>query len=158
MIIQTERLVLRPFEDKDKIWYYNLTQDTEFINRLPGLLTRDYEHAAMDVDIFKRADYINDFYLVIEDKLSNPIGCIVAVSMSSLVIDVSYFLEKRYRGSGYMTEAVKAFVNQVKAKYSSRVFEFQVAKDNTKSLGVIKRLGASIEAFNKEYDTYICYI
>ena len=157
MIIQTKRLVIRPFEEKDKQWYYNLTGDEEFKTRLPGLIVEDFNAASKDVDVFKKADFIKDFYLVIEDKNQNPIGIVVAVSMSNIVIDVSYFLEKRYRNNGFMSEEINEFVKAVRKKYPSYVFEFQIAKDNFKSLNVVKRLGASIEFVN-QYDNYVCYI
>ena len=158
MTILTERLKLRPFCNNDKQWYYNLTQNEEFKARLPGLLAEDYNMAANDVEIFKKADFINDFYFVIEDKKQNIVGIIVAVSMSNLVIDVSYFLEKGYRRCGYMTEALKSFIKTVKDKNRECLFEFQIAKDNFESLNVVKRLGASIDLIDKEYNSYICYV
>ena len=84
-------------------------------------------------------------------------GIIIAVSMSSKVIDVSYFLEKRYRGNGYMTEATKEFVKVVRDNCSSYVvFKFQIAKDNIASLNVVKRLGASADHITREND-YVYY-
>jgi len=92
MIIQTERLNLRPFCDQDKSWYCKLVKDAELKKRLPGLEAEDDADAASHVELFKNGDFINDFYYVIEDKNNNVLGMIVAVRITSKTIDVSYFL------------------------------------------------------------------
>lgn len=155
MIIQTERLNLRHFCDEDKKWYCKIVQDSEFKKRLPGLEAEDDTEANSHVELFKKGDFINDFYYVIEDKNGNILGIIVAVRITDKTLDVSYFLFKQYRHKGYMSEAMRYFIKQVKAEIENYYFRMVIDRDNISSLNVVSRLGARVE---NEIGKYICYI
>ena len=111
--------------------------------------------AANDVEIFKKADFINDFYFVIEDKKQNIVGIIVAVRITSTDIDVSYYLAEEYRHNGYMYEAIKYLVYTIRKEKPEYHFQMVIDIDNRASLNVMKKLQATIQVANNKY---ICYV
>lgn len=154
MIIQTKRLTLRPFIDEDIKWYYEITQNDEFKKRLIGLEAQNLDDAKAHIDIFKSGNFQDDFYYVIENKQGNAIGIIIAVRMSGNIVDVSYFLLEEYRHNGYMLEALKRFIQKVKAEVEVYTFRMVIDEDNISSLNVVKKINAYIE---KEEDKYLCF-
>ena len=154
MNIRTKRLVLRPFSNSDKKWYYELVQNEDVKKRLKNLATTDLEQASRCVEIFSKADFENKFYYVITDKRKNIIGIIFGIRITLATIDVAYFLKEEYRHKGYMNEALKAFVHNIELKDSGNRFRMVIDLDNIPSLNVAKRLGAIVEVHNGRY---VCY-
>lgn len=148
---KTERLILRAFESSDVNWYFEMVSREEFKKRLPGLAVETKEQAESDLAILRAGDFKNDFYYVIENKIGNVLGVIIAVKITSSVLDVSYFLDKSHRRKGYMREALKAFMS--KAHEENPVYRFRmiVEKDNEESLLLLKSLGGIIEEYNGRY-------
>ena len=155
MIIQTERLVLRPFEKNDIKWYYDLVQDEELKKRLPSLVVDNVQQAIIDVELFIKGDCINDFYYVIMDKANNVLGIIIAVRITNITIDVSYFLNREHRHNGYMHEALENLL--VVARKENPVYRFRMVidDDNIESLNVVNKFGAVIK---QQDNKYICNI
>ena len=154
MIIQTERLVLRPFKCTDKIWYYELVQNEELKKWLPSLEAASFDEASKCVDIFMQGNFRDDYYYVIEDNGQNIMGIIIAVRITRNTIDVAYFLKEEYRHMGFMAEAVKGFANFARKEDYLRRFRMVIELDNSASLNVVKRLGATVQIHNGKY---ICY-
>lgn len=155
MTIQTKRLLLRPFCDEDKVWYCNLVKDKEIKQRLPGLEAKNDGEAKSHVDIFKGCDFVNDFYYVITNKEGQVVGLIVAVRITGKMIDVSYFIYKKYRYNGFMQEALRFFIHKIRTEVENYYFRFVIDTDNIDSLKVIRKFNPRIE---KNKDKYICYV
>jgi RimJ/RimL family protein N-acetyltransferase len=155
MIIQTERLMLRPFVETDVKWYYDFLQDKELQKRLPSLAVENIKQAQEDVRLFKNGDFVNDFYYVIETKAHDIIGIIIAVRITDMAIDVSYFLKEQYRHKGYMHEALATVANSTRNINPLYRLRLVIEVDNIASLNVAKRLNATIKERNGKY---ICYI
>ncbi len=155
MIIQTERLVLRPFEKDDVTWYYELVQDKELVERLKSLKVDSADEAVRDVELFSNGDFKNDFYYVITDKNNNVLGIIIAVRITRMTIDVSYFLKAEYRHNGYMHEALAEFGHKVRSVEPLYRLRFEIEKNNIPSLKVAKRFCAIIQ---DKGDKFMCYI
>lgn len=139
MIIQTKRLILRPFCDDDKEWYYGMTRNEDVKRRLKGLRARNRKKANKDVDLLKAANFIDDFYFVITDKEENILGIIIAIRITYQVIDVSYFLFPKYRHNGYMYEALDCFVKEIKLKVCDYSFRMVVDEDNRASMNLMRK-------------------
>lgn len=143
MIIETNRLILRPFkmEDVDEffkiidksikkyLWSYSKIECTEDLNEL--------------VSAYSKGDFKNDFYYAICDKVTNSIvGTIIAVKTSSCILDVSYFIGDTYRNNGYMREALlgfKRFLSNSNFLYSN--LQLTTEKSNKVSQRVIEYCG-----------------
>lgn len=154
MIIRTKRLVLRPFLNSDKGWYYELVQNEELKKRLRNLATTDFDRAASCVERFAKGDFENNFYYVITDKRKNVMGIIMGIKITFTTIDVAYFLKEEYRHKGYMNEALIAFTDKVIEQDPGNRFRMVIDLDNIASLNVVKKLGATVKVHNGRY---VCY-
>ncbi len=155
MIIQTKRLVLRPFYNSDKAWYYDFVQDAEIQKRLPGLASLNKEKADNDLNLFVKGDFYNDFYYVITDDKSNVVGVIIAVRIMGTLVDVSYYLKREYRHKGYMHEALEGFFTVINAKIPDYRFRLIIDADNEDSLNVAMKFDVHIKRLD---DKYLCYL
>lgn len=155
MIIRTKRLKLRPFKKEDINWYKEFAKNEEVQKRLPNLAADKLEKAEFDIKVFTDGDFVNDFYYVVCDRADNVLGVIIAVRITNMTIDVSYFLEERYRHKGYMQEALEVVVNLARNINPLYRFRLVINEDNISSLNVAKSLGATITLKNGKY---ICYV
>ena len=155
MIIRTRRLILRPFEKSDLNWYYSMVQDAELVSRLKSLKVNSVAEAEKDLAIFANGDFKNDFYYVITDKNEDVLGIIIAVRLTRMTTDVSYFLKKEYRHNGYMHEALAVVGEVIRDDNPVARIRLEIEKDNTASLNVAKRFCAIIQ---DKGDKFMCYI
>jgi len=155
MTILTNRLRLRPFNMDDFCWYKGVVTDEEFKMRLPGIACEQDDVIKETIELFSKADFINDFYYVICDFSNNVFGVIVAVRITGLIIDVSYFLKANFRHNGYMREAVASLVSYARRIEPSYRFRFVIEQNNKESLNVVKSLDASVLQVNEKY---VCYL
>ena len=155
MIIRTNRLVLRPFEKDDVTWYYDVIKNTDMVTRLKSLAAKDIEEAKRHIAIFANGDFKNDFYCVITDKKKNVMGLIIAVRLTKMTMDVSYFLKEEYRHNGYMQEALAAVAEAIRDDYPLARIRLEIEKDNIPSLNIARRMSAIMQ---DKGDKFMCYI
>ncbi len=146
--IETERLVLFPytrenlalfnadlprFEEVYGVTYRGEELDyllTGFLKRLEGELAADPEHAL----------FFTEFLIVLKEN-DHIIGSIdYKYPPRDGVTEVGYGLNPAYTGRGYMTEALKAFLQFGKAHGLTAV-RADTLPDNVKSQNVLKRCG-----------------
>ena len=155
MIIRTRRLVLRPFKTEDVTWYYDIIKNTDMVSRLKSLNAKDETEAARHIAIFVNGDFKNDFYCVITDKKKNVLGLIIAVRLTRMTMDVSYFLKEEYRHNGYMQEALAAVTEAIRDDNPLARIRLEIEKDNIPSLNIAKRMSAIMQ---DKGDKFMCYI
>ncbi|MBR6689148.1 MAG: GNAT family N-acetyltransferase [Clostridia bacterium] len=155
MIIRTRRLVLRPFKTEDVTWYYDIIKNTDMVSRLKSLNAKDEDEAASHIAIFENGDFKNDFYCVITDKRKNVLGFIIAVRLTRMTMDVSYFLKEEYRHNGYMQEALAAVTEAIRDDNPLARIRLEIEKDNIPSLNIAKRMSAIMQ---DKGDKFMCYI
>ena len=155
MIIQTERLTLRPFEKTDITWYYDLVQHPDVAKWLCDLDSSDRSIVERHVDIFSKGNMKDDFYYVITNNNQEVLGFIIAIRLILTTIDASYFLKEEYRHKGYMNEALKALVPAIRKVNPYYRIRMEVDKENVASLNVVKKLNSNI--VDKE-NKYMCWL
>ena len=155
MIIRTRRLILRPFETADVTWYYDVVKNTDMVTRLKSLNAKDETEAKEHIAIFANGDFKNDFYCVITDKKKNVMGLIIAVRLTRMTTDVSYFLKEEYRHNGYMQEALTGVIEVIRDDNPLARIQLEIEKDNIPSLNIAKRMSAIMQ---DKGDKFMCYI
>ena len=155
MIIQTNRLVLRAFKKEDIDWYFDLICQDELRQRLPNLFQRTKAMAKEDIDLFINGDFKNDFYYVITDKTNNVLGIIIAVRLTGMIVEISYYLYPEYRHKGYMHETLEEMFKNIRTINIRYSFLLIIKKDNISSLNVAKQL--NMEIYERDLE-YLCYI
>ena len=114
--IATQRLVLKPFTDKDTEDIVALLVDPVITRTfmVPLYETRaKYEELAKKLIAFSQPeDTIHfDYGIYLENKL---IGFIDDCGIEEDVIEIGYVIDPAYHGNGYATEAVKAVLPELR--------------------------------------------
>lgn len=139
--IETKRIILRRFEEKDVDAVYNLYQDKDVNIFLPTLPLRTKNEA---VELLKEK-YLNSYqnargykYAVCLKSDLVPIGYVV-VSMDESH-DLGYALRKEFWNKGLATEAVKAVIERLKIDGLPYITATHDA-NNPRSGRVMKKVG-----------------
>lgn len=97
-------------EDADKI-FHSYTQDPEVVKYLTWRPHKSIEETRGFLQsILKRGQNETKFPYVIERKTDNHLLGMFEIRLDGQMADMGYVLAKPHWGKGYMTEAVKAFV------------------------------------------------
>ncbi len=149
---ETDRLILRPFEESDAPFLFELNDDEEVMRYSGDIPFKDIEDARKFV-----LDYIN-----------NPQGQIKKYSMGRLAVirkeddafigwtglkyhqegdfvDTGYRFIKRFWGKGYATESTKRVLQHAFEDHKLEVVEAHVHEHNYGSQRVAQRLGMRLD-------------
>lgn len=141
-VIRTERLTLRPLEERDLERIVDLIGDYEVSKMLalvPHPYTRDHGIDWLSQANTGRSGCETVFALDAGDGL---IGC---VSLGKLPNDptLGYWLGRPYWGQGYMSEAAGAALAWLFANYPIDELTSQAMDENPASINVMRKLGFS---------------
>jgi ribosomal-protein-alanine N-acetyltransferase len=150
MKIQTERLILRPFNEQDCDAMFRIQGNPVMTRYTPDEPWKSIEEAYGFINLATRLynnDKINDgfryFFAVVEAQSNNVIGyCgLGGPEFDRTLTEVFYGIEYSYWGKGYATETTKAlleygFINLMLDK----IVGF-ADKDNIASLRVLEKAG-----------------
>ena len=112
-IIETTRLRLRPpkMEDADKI-FLGYAQDPEVVKYLTWHPHKNIEETRNFLEsLLKIPENNTKFTYVIDRKPDGQLLGMFEIRLDGYMADVGYVLAKTYWRKGYMTEALKAFVD-----------------------------------------------
>ncbi len=157
--IETERVRLREFRlnISDAKNYFIITRDEDIQKYLPYAYDDSIKDTLSTIDeCFSRCDFVRDFYLVIEDKLTKQmLGAIIAteIPFKPNNIEVCILLGKQFRKQGYMTEALNAFIRSLP---KNKNLIFSIASENLDSLKVVSKIEGIklIENTNSNFKIY----
>lgn len=163
MIIQTQRLVLRPFTIHDVNEYYSLISNSKSIEKfVPFALTSSLEEMSKTIEkCYSKCNFKDDFYFILEEKSTKKIiGAIIAVRLIKEELDVSYLVGNEYRHKGYMFEAMKGFKDELKAINDLKIKYLSLMIDSTNSIsqGLARKLGAYCVEIDCCKKTYLHFI
>ncbi|SHG29819.1 GNAT family N-acetyltransferase [Ornithinibacillus halophilus] len=155
----TERLIIRmPRPDDGKVVYDAIQAS---INELkPWLPFAQKEQTEQDVELNIRSAHIaflkrEDLRLLIFLKET---GEFIATSglhkmdWSIPKFEIGYWIDSRYSGKGYMTEAVQGITDFAFNELHARRVEIKCDKRNTKSRAIPEKLGFELEGILKNDD------
>lgn len=142
MKLKTNNLILRPFvmEDAPKL-FKNYTSD----ERVTKWCSWD-AHKSEEETITHLRSHINDKYrwaITLRSDETQPIGCIDVVGEIKgypTIPEIGYALAYDYWGRGYMTEALKAVIQQLFADGYTKVGACHI-KENVASGRVMQKSG-----------------
>ena len=152
MIIETQRLRLRPFEMEDAVWFFEVAKGDEVKRYLVGAYCRSLEEAKNNIKFYySKADFIHGFYFVIEQKKSHKrVGFLDITQDFEGKLDVAMLTDRKYRGKGYIVEAVNGFVKGFSERVSKKILEFCIDRENEASLKAVKKM----EGIAEKTDSY----
>lgn len=144
MIIQTERLQLRPFTLGDAEEYFKIVSSSQDIQEFVPFA---YESTVDEIrqaisECYSVGNFKDDFYLIIEEMISHKIiGAIIAVRIFGKNLDLSILLGRDFRHKGFMFEAMNGFINYLKGTNYSYL-SLCINNKNIASQNLAHKLGA----------------
>ena len=158
--LETERLILRDYHDKDFNDYYRLKSDTRTMYYLQDIQLFTEEEACEDfrmvLNDMKKFD--REFYFLhIELKdLHEQVGSVGYTVMNDTpvgkLVHVGYFIYPKFWGNGYTTEALKRVLEF--AFLENNVYRISTGclAENAASERVMQKCGLTKEAEHIDYE------
>ena len=149
-LLETERLVLRPFVREDaQAMYDNWASDPEVTKFLSWPTYKSVADAHWILDIWLRDYERPDFYqwAVVLKELGQPIGSISVVNSDDRVemAEIGYCIGKTWWGRGIMPEAVNAVMGYLFVEGGMQRLEAGHDPENSASGAVIRKCGLKYE-------------
>ena len=144
-MIETERLLLRPWRDADRAPFAALNADPEVMAHFPAVLTREESDAAVDRQLAVIAETGRGF-LALERRSDGAFLGFVGVKPSPADLpfdrapEIGWRLARHAWGFGYASEAARAALDDAWARGAERVVSFTAAT-NARSQAVMRRIG-----------------
>lgn len=146
VIFETERLIVREWQESDRPFFYELSADKEVMEFFPSILTN--EECDKVVQKLKTQQAKNGFcFWSCECKVSGTFIGLVGLNKIedglpfAPCVEIGWRLCKRHWGQGYATEAAKGCLEYgFKTLNLKKIVSFAV-KDNANSIKVMERIG-----------------
>ena len=149
-ILETDRLILRPFRAEDaQTMYDNWASDPEVTRFLSWPAYKGIEDARSILKIWLAEYQKPDFYqwAIVLKELDAPIGSISVVNSDDRVemAEIGYCIGKNWWGRGIMPEAAKAVMAYLFEEVGIQRLEVGHDPDNSASGAVIRKCGFRYE-------------
>ena len=149
--IKSDRLVLRRPKKSDALRLISVLNDELVAKYIPHWSCKTLEETKSLLNLsIELCDYENDFCFIIKEH-KNVIGIIEAYVQSDNIMSISYAIKESARGNGYMTEALKTFIQHLQRTTNVNAIEFSIRNDNASSKQVMQKLGISVYNVVKTY-------
>lgn len=147
MILETKRLLLRPWKKEDASSMFEYAQDPDVGSIAGWPAHKSIEESKMIINKFLDGSHPYCFAICLKEDIEHPIGCVELIispcdlAKSKDESELGYWLGKPFWGNGYMPEACKALLD-----YGFKVIGFSTIwcgyyDGNDKSKRVQEKLG-----------------
>ncbi len=152
ILYETDRLIIRKWEDEDYLDLYEYASDKEVTKYLTFKTYESVENAKERIKFMKecyengieKTDYA--IMLKIEGKVIGSIGLGLShIQRAGGTISIGYLMNKKYHGKGFMTEAVRGMFKYIKENNIAKRIEAFHDVENYRSGNVMKRAGMTFE-------------
>ncbi len=154
-MLETARLFLRPFNEKDIDPVFAMRSDTETMRFIRPVQTR-HEEAENWIKLVS-SRWANEkigFCAVIEKSSDKFVGwCGLWRLKETDEVEVGYALVKDFRGQGYASEAAEAFLIYGFEELHLREIVAVARPENRESWRVMERLGMTYDYTGRFYDS-----
>lgn len=155
VLFETERLIIREWEMKDKEDLYEYASNPIVTKYLTFPTYQSIQEAVDRItylqDCYKNGGYMQDYAVELK-KESKVIGAITIVDYNASnegLAEIGYCLNDKYHGNGYMTEALKGIIKYIKDNNIAKRITAKHDVDNYKSGNVMKRAGMTFEGIRR---------
>ena len=147
-IIETPRLILRPWQEGDVLPYYRLNQDPKVVEFLPSSITIDQTKSfikKMNQQLVER-DYT---FWAVELKDGGDLLGFVGLNDTDFeasftpAVEIAWRLASQYWGFGYATEAAKAVFDYGYKELNLKEIVSFTVPENKRSIRVMEKIGLS---------------
>ncbi len=153
---ETERLIVREWEDKDYKDLYEFASDSEITKFLLYKTYESEEDAKIRIsslkEKYKTENQYGDFAIELKGE-NKVIGCIDLILKSSKaggIVELGWTLNRKYQGKGFMTECLNGMLKYIKKNNLAKRIEARHDTENIKSGAVMKRCGMTFEGISRK--------
>lgn len=155
IVIETSRLFLRKLNLNDAVDMFDYTSNdtvTEFLswNAHTSIdQTKSFIEKTIDIDKSNKS-----FTWGIIDKSNNKligVARVFDVSFYNRRLELSYILNPKFQGKGYMLEALKALIDCMIKEYDINRIQARCTTNNISSKIIMEKLGMKFEGKLKDY-------
>ena len=153
IIYETERLIVRQWEDDDIYDLYEYCKNPETAKFLHFEPYKSIEDAKIRIQNIKtkylECGHIAPYAVVLkaENKVIGDINIVSHTKPAGGCVRIGYVFNQKYWGKGYATEAVKGVFKFIKQNKIAKRIEATHDVSNEKSGNVMKRAGMTLEGF-----------
>ena len=151
IIFETERLIVREWEDKDYKDLYEYASDasvTRFLS-FPTYVSLEtaVERIAYVKEQYSLGEMVNDYCIELKEigKVIGSFGIVKYKEKNEGEVEIGYVLNPNFQGRGYMTESLVGFFKYIKRNKIAKRIVLRHDVDNVKSGNVMKRAGMTFE-------------
>ena len=151
LIYETERLIIRQWEEKDYADLFEFASDPNVTKYLhyPTYTNENTakERIAFLIEKYETGGIAQEYAIELKDS-NKVIGSINIGSYTKTAggtIRFGYTLNTKFQGKGYMTEAVKGLFKYIQKNNLAKRIEATHDVSNEKSGNVLKRVGMTLE-------------
>lgn len=155
-IFETERLIIRQWEEKDINDLYEYASDPIVTKYLTFPTYTSIQDASDRInhllETYKTDSLMQDYAIELKEE-NKVIGAICIVSYSEHadgIAELGYCQNKNYFGKGYMTEAVKGYIKYLFENNIAKRIQAKHDVENIKSGNVMKRAGMTYEGIRRK--------
>ena len=160
MKIETPRLIIRPFQEKDADALYRIKTDPRVMEYCPDFLDVDAKREDMPdyIRTFRKLEEEGDFDTwrchAIENKVTGEVmGAITFCKQNMLhEYDMGWMMIGEYTGKGYASEAAEAFAEYFCRKHGVDYLTAVMDVDNPASLRTAEKSGFRLFEKRTVYD------
>ena len=151
IIYETERLIVRHWEEKDAEDLYEYASKSEVTKFLTFATYKSNQDADDRIkfllEAYQENKVENDYAIELktENKVVGSIGIVKYSNNAEGTIEIGYVLNPAYQGHGYMTEALVGMFKYIKIKNLAKRITCYHDTLNEKSGNVMKRAGMTFE-------------
>lgn len=164
-VIETERLILRPWSLDDADAYYAaIISDPDVMRYLPGGVPRPRDTADKSINFFLRHGEEHGFTLwAVEEKATGALvgncGLVYIPGSSNGEVEVAYTLAKAFWGKGYATEGARASLKYGFEQCNLELVYGLAFADNKPSQNVLRKIGMVYEGttdrfYNEHFECF----
>ena len=155
-IFETDRLIIREWERKDRDDLYEYASDpivTKFLTFPTYTSMQDADDRInFLLESYKNEEYKQDYAIELksERKVIGSIGIVQHSAKNEGMAEIGYCLNRKYQGHGYMTEALTGYIKYIKEHDIAKRIVAEHDVENIKSGNVMKRAGMTFEGIRRK--------
>ena len=155
-IYETERLIIRQWEEKDFLDLFEFASNPEVTKYLhyPTYANDGTakERIAFLIEKYKTESLAQEYAIELKEahKVIGSINIGSYIKTAGGIIRFGYTLNPTYQGKGYMTEAVNGLLKYIHANKLAKRIEATHDIANEKSGNVLKRVGMTLEGIMRK--------
>ena len=153
MIFESERLSFRPIEQGDMDELFNIWGNSDTMRFCGGAITEEKIPQIIEHSCSQYNTYGNSIFAVIQNNKFIGICGGKPDEDDPFHVEIIIHLAKEHQHQGYGTEAVKAYVEWLKASKRATCVYASVHPDNQASLNMAKKCGLVQCGFRQFEDT-----